>query len=58
MASWRAARVHGCGPSAQKRAWSVWSAVRVVDASDPIAFTSLNSRAYCLLVSAYGPLVA
>ena len=32
MASWRATRVHGCGPSAQNRAWSVWPAVRVVDA--------------------------
>ena len=55
VASRRAARVQGCGPSAQKRAWSVWSAVRVVELSAPIALTSLNSRAYCLLVSGYGP---
>jgi hypothetical protein len=45
LTSERVMRVHGCGPSAQNRAWSVWSFVRVVELSAPTDFTSSNSRA-------------
>src|SRR5918995_7455398 len=33
----------------------VWSSLRAVLAKEPYAFTSLNSRAYWLLVSSFGP---
>ena len=43
--SCRKTRLHIAGAcSAQKRAMSVWSAVRVVEFSEPIDLTSANSR--------------
>ena len=44
------------GGDCQKIAAVVWSAVRVVLLSDPIAFTSSKSFVYPVLVSAFGPL--
>src|SRR5688572_9877664 len=48
-------RYQAPGPSNQKRAVSVWSAVRAVLTWPPRVFTSLKSRVYCVLVSAGGP---
>src|SRR6478672_1124164 len=45
------------GCDCQKIAAFVSSAVRVVLENEPIDFTSLRSRAYALLVSAFGPCV-
>src|SRR5919109_3216521 len=53
--SWRATVTQGAKPPAQKRAASVWSAVRSELESDPIVLTSLNSAAYSALASGWGP---
>src|SRR3990170_1313164 len=54
-ASWRLISHSVSLRSCHHRAASVWSAVRVVLLTAPMAFTSLYSRAYCALVSAGGP---
>src|SRR2546423_11330709 len=43
--------------SCQKIAASVWSAVRLVLASEPSSLTSLKSSAYSALVRSFGPSV-